>query len=94
MKNSFFEKCHLSNFASTCFKSRLPVLIYSTPRAYLEGGAWCHGPPPLGRQDSIISIEWYSKVQHGPSLCKFGTKLEHTNGQNVTEDFVLFMGFT
>ena len=24
--------------------------------------------PPLGRQGSIISIEWYAKVRHGPPL--------------------------
>ena len=58
--------------------------------AYL-GGAWHHAPPPprLGRQDSINSIEWYAKVRHAP-FCKFGTKFEHTNGQNVTEDFFCF----
>ena len=26
-------------------------------RGVFKGGLWCHGPPPLGRQDSIISIE-------------------------------------
>ena len=53
--------------------------------AYL-GGAWCHAPLPLGRQDSILSIEWYAKVWHAP-LCNFGTKFEHRNGQNLTYDF-------
>ena len=39
--------------------------------------------PLLGRQDSVIILEWHAKVQHGPTLCKF----EHTNGQNLTADF-------
>ena len=50
--------------------------------------------PHLGRQDSIISIEWYAKVWHASPLCKFSTKFEHTNGQNLTEDFFLFLVFT
>ena len=45
--------------------------------------------PSLGRQNSIISLEWYAKVRHAPPpLCEFGTKFEHTNGQNMTEDFL------
>ena len=35
-------------------------------------------PPHLGRQDSIISIEWHAKVR---------ANFEHTNGQNLFEDF-------
>ena len=48
--------------------------------------------PLLGRQDSTIGIEWYAKVRHAP-LGKFGTKFEHTNGQNLTEDFSLCLVF-
>ena len=44
-------------------------------------------PPPLGRQVSRISIELYAKVRHGPSLCYLGRKFEHTNEQNLGEDF-------
>ena len=47
-------------------------------------------PPLLGRQDSIICIEWYAKVRNGFPPCKF----EHRNGPNLTEDFVLFLVFT
>ena len=50
--------------------------------------------PPLDRQDSMISIEWYAKVRHCPPLCNFGTKFEHTNGQNLTEDFFLCLVLT
>ena len=53
--------------------------------AYL-GGAWCHDPP-LGRQDSIIRKELHAKVRYGPPLCNLGRKFEHTNGQNLGEDF-------
>ena len=42
--------------------------------------------PPLGRQDSIIRIELYAEVRHAP-LCNLGRKFEHTNGQNLGEDF-------
>ena len=37
------------------------------PRGVFRGG---HGPmaPPLGRQDSIISIEQYAKLRHGPPV--------------------------
>ena len=54
--------------------------------AYLGGGMvpWS---PPLGRQNSIIRIEVYAKVRHGPPFCKLGRKFEHTNGQNLGEDF-------
>ena len=62
--------------------------------AYLRGEPWCHAPP-LGRQDSIISIEWHAKVRHAPPpLSKFGTKFEDTNRQNLTEDFFLYLVFT
>ena len=45
----------------------------------------------LGRQDSIISIEWYANVRHAPlPLCKFGTNFELTNRHNLTEE--LFFG--
>ena len=52
--------------------------------------------PHLGCQDSIISIEWYAKVWHAPLFVslQFGTMFEHTNGQNLTEDFFLFLVFT
>ena len=44
-------------------------------------------PPPLGRQDSRICIELYTKVRHAsPPLCYLDTKFELTNGQNVGED--------
>ena len=36
--------------------------------------------PPLGRQDSIISIKWYAKLRHGSSLCNLGRGFEHKNG--------------
>ena len=36
--------------------------------------------PPLGRQDSIISIKYYTKLRHGPSLCNLGRGFEHKNG--------------
>ena len=36
--------------------------------------------PPLGRQDSIFSIEWYAKLRHGPPFCNLGTRFQHTNG--------------
>ena len=44
-------------------------------------------PPPLGRQDSRISIELYAKVRHSPSLCYLGRKFQLTNKQNLGEDF-------
>ena len=43
--------------------------------AYL-GGALGHGPP-LGPQDSIISIEQCAK---GPLLCNLGSRFGHRNG--------------
>ena len=49
-------------------------------------GGMVHGPTPLGRQDSIISIEKYTKLRLGPPLCYLGRKFEHTNGQNLGED--------
>ena len=49
--------------------------------------------PLLGRQDSVISIKCMQKCGM-PPLCKFGTKFEHTNGQNLTEDFFWFLVFT
>ena len=59
-----------------------------------QGPIYRRMAPHLGRQDSIITIEWYAKVWHAPPLCKFGTKFEHTNGQNLTEDIFLFLVFT
>ena len=46
--------------------------------------------PPLGRQDSLIRIEWYAKVRHGPPFVSLAQSLKHTNGENVTEDFFVF----
>ena len=44
--------------------------------------------PPLGCQDSIIRMELYAKVRYGHPLCNLlGRKFEHTNGQNLDEDF-------
>ena len=34
-------------------------------------------PPPLGRQDSIISINSYAKSRHGPPLCNLDRGFEH-----------------
>ena len=45
--------------------------------AYL-GGALGHSPP-LDRLNSIISIEKYTKLWHGP-LCNLGRRFEHING--------------
>ena len=34
-------------------------------------------PPPLGRQDSVIRVELYTKVRHAPPpLCNLGRKFE------------------
>ena len=38
--------------------------------------------PPVGRQNSIISIELYAKLRHAPPpLCNLGRRFEHTNGE-------------
>ena len=49
--------------------------------AYLGGSHGAMPPPPLGRQDIIISMDWYARCGM-PPFCKFSTKFEHTNGQN------------
>ena len=53
--------------------------------AYL-GGALGHGPPPLDRQDSIISIEKYAKLWHGPP---FVTWAEGLSTETVGKDVFL-----
>ena len=47
------------------------------PGAYLGG---VHGAmaPPLGSQNSIISIVKYAKLRHAPPICNFSRKFEHT----------------
>ena len=42
------------------------TLICSTRGVFWGGGALGHGPPLLGRQDSIISKEKYAKLWHAP----------------------------
>ena len=64
-------------------------LLTARSGAYLGWGAWCYAPP-LGRQDSIISIELYAKLWHAPSL--FVTWAEGLSTQTVGED--LFLAFT
>ena len=48
-------------------------------------------PHPLGRQDSIISIEQsrYAKLRHGSPFVTWAER-KHTNDQNLGED--LFFG--
>ena len=36
--------------------------------------------PPLGRQDSIFSIELHAKLRHGSPLCKLGVSFDYTKG--------------
>ena len=54
-------------------------------RAYLGGGHWAM-TPPLGRQDSIISIEKYAKLWHGHP---FVTWAEGLSTETVGEDLFL-----
>ena len=69
-------------------------------RGVYRGGALSHGPP-LGHQDSTISIEYYAKLRHAPPppppLCNLGRRFEHTNGRrrpktglNLGEDLFFF----
>ena len=39
-----------------------------TTRGVVRGGHWAMAPP-LGRQDSIFSIELHAKLRHAPPLC-------------------------
>ena len=57
------------------------------PGAYSGEGRWVM-PPHLGRQDSIISIEKYAKLWHGPP--PFVTWAEGLSAETVGED--LFFG--
>ena len=43
----------------------------------VDSGAYLGGmvPCPLGRQDSIICVELYAKVRHGPPPLQLGKKI-------------------
>ena len=57
-------------FAGFDLESFSQWLLYSS-RGIFRGG---HG------RDSIISIEYYAKLRHGPLLCNLGRRFENTNG--------------
>ena len=62
----------------------LPVeLVSLLSGAYLGGGHWAMAPP-LGRQDSIISLEQYAKLWHAPP--PFVSWAEALSTQRVDED--------
>ena len=53
------------------------------PGAYLGGGHW-NMAPPLGCQNSIISIEKYAKLWHGPLFVTWAEGLStKTVGENL-----------
>ena len=78
-KSSFFENFwsrHCMWFVVWAPPIKNPGYVYD-----LGGGPLGHGPP-LGRQDSIISIEKYAKLWHAPPpLCNLGKRFEHKNGE-------------
>ena len=76
---------------SVCFFYDL-LLIEQTsmPRGVFRGMNGAMSPPPLGRQDSIISIEWFAYHSILHTIATFGPK----SGLNLSEELFFFAVFT
>ena len=80
IKYLFFPKILKNRPSAKGFFPQTPI-----SRDVFKGGPWCHAPP-LGRQDSIISIEQYAKLRHGPPFVTWAESLSTRKGQNLGGD--------
>ena len=62
---------------------------YDMSRGVFRGGHGAMAPPPLGRQDSIMSIKKYEKLWHGPPFVTRAESLS-TQKENLGKDLFFF----
>ena len=84
-KHNCEKKLKVLNIKKDAVLCTLQRNSWSKPGAYLGGGIgpW---PPPLGRQDCIISIEKYAKLWYGSP---FVTWADSLSTETVGEDLFL-----